>query len=48
MRRDRGNHGLQVDGNLIPRGRRISLSFRIINRPRVCTCHFPECCDSRS
>jgi len=50
------SHGLasrktdKVNGQLVARGRRVSLSFRRMRKgsPLVCDCSFPEACDSRA
>jgi len=50
------SHGLasrktdKINGQLVARGRRVSLSFRRVQKgsPPVCDCAFPEACDSRS
>ncbi len=50
------SHGLasrktdKVNGKLVARGRRVSLSFRRVRKgsPPVCDCAFPEVCDSRA
>lgn len=50
------SHGLasrktdKINGQLVARGRRVSLSFRRLRKgsPPVCDCAFPDACDSRA
>lgn len=51
--RYRWSHGIasrrtdKVNGMLVRRGRRVSLSFRRLRHPPICDCAFSQTCDSR-
>ena len=37
-----------VDGEIVKRVRRVSLTFRSIRLPPICSCEWPDACDSQS